>query len=136
MNYSIHTRSILIEQDSKTVAGFIGQTPNLPLWTSFFVGVGEIVDDYYSVETKMGAARTRIKLESSKDGIEQFLIQSQIGDQEETARIDLVSTNQSTAVTLHMGLPEKLPLEKVEQMLDGLQSELHRLKDLLESTKY
>lgn len=133
MNYSVYTRSVEINRDLKTVANFVGKTPNLPLWTSFFLNVGKVIDGYYAVETKMGKAFTRIEPQSLNRS-QQFLIQSQFGERQETAKIDLNPIVGSTALTFHMELPKHLPLEKVEQMLNALQSELYTLKNLLEET--
>ena len=131
--YSVFTRSVDIDRDLNTVADFIKKTTNLPQWTHFFVEVGEFVDDYYLVETKMGLAQTRIEPEPiNGNGSKSFIIRSQFGERLETAKIDVEPKNLTTFVTFHIGLPNILPADKVELMLNDLQSELYTLKGLLE----
>jgi hypothetical protein len=132
METTSFVRQIPIERPAAEVKGFLRQVPNLPRWTRFFRSAGERDGTFYTVETLMGPAHTRIDEEPGDDPA-RLTIVTFFGSRKETASIEVAGRGGGSEVRFHLRLPAGLPRAKIDAQLAQLEGELRTLRALLES---
>jgi hypothetical protein len=131
MNFSAYSRSIVIEETPLAIVHFAQLVPNLPSWTHFFVQVGAKEGAGYAVETRFGSAITWIDKQLIEGGYRLDLC-SLIHERLEKAHLYIETAPTGAQVTFEVRLPDEWPPERVSQQLHGVESELKKLKALLE----
>ena|SRR5437870_1888932 len=131
MSVTVHTRSVEIDAPVEIVSAYVGNAGNLPLWTKFFLEVGDLRQGRHAVDTVLGPAQTWIE-SRVEPGRSLCAICSIINGSLEKAEVTLVPGETTTHLDFTIRLPDPLPREHVENRLRILQEELSDLKVLLE----